>query len=188
MQIADGSGLGARPSPAGLWFPIHRLAIVGFLAIAASGLVAWAMDAAFGDAFVAGDAPGVTYTTDRCAELLEYAPGAGTCEQAAATHHAGEVVEYRVATLALALAAWLAYLAIGKGRGGSAPPAFEPTVGASAFGLAGAGLLALAANAWILGPDAGAGQYLSAAVVALPIGAWFAVRAYRSMRATGASG
>jgi hypothetical protein len=188
MDIAGRSAgaLGARrPSLAGTWLPLHRLVIVGFLAIAAGGLVAWGMDAAFGDAFVAGDTPGVTYTHDRCVDLFEYAPGAKTCEQAAVTHQAGEVVQYRIATVALALIAWLAYLAIRRtGRlRDDAPPAFEPTVGATAFGLAGVGLLGLAANQFVLGTDAGPGQYLSAAIIAIPIAGFYAVRAYRAIGA-----
>ena len=189
MDIAGGSGsptVGlARPRFTDLWLPLHRLVVVGVLAIAASGFVAWGMDAALGHAFVAGDPPGVTYTADRCADLLEYAPGASTCEQAAAEHHAGEVVQYRVATLALALIAWLAYVVMRRsGRlGDGSPAAFEPLVGATAFGVAGGGLLALSVNAFILGTDAGAGQYVSAAVVALPLAAVYAGRAYRVMRA-----
>ncbi len=183
MQFARGSDLVARPSFRALWLPIHRLVIVGFLAIAASGVVAWAMDIAFGDAFVAGDAPGVTYTADRCAELFEYAPGARTCEGAAAMHHAGEVIQYRIATLALALVAWLGYITIRRAGHRSPAPALEATMGATAFGLAGVVLLALAANAWVLGPWSGAGQYLSAALVALPIAAVLAVRAYHEIRA-----
>jgi hypothetical protein len=194
MDIAGGSGVPSvgrvAPRPADLWLPLHRLAIVGLLAIAASGFVAWGLDAAFGHGFVAGDPPGVTYTAGRCADLLEYAPGARTCEQAAAEHHAGEVVQYRVATLALALIAYLTYVAIrrrGRLRDGS-PVAFEPLVGATAFGVAGAGLLALSLNAFILGTNAGAGQYVSAAVVAVPAAAVYAARAYRTMRAAAATG
>jgi hypothetical protein len=188
METAGASGtraLGpARPRLADLWLPLHRLVVVGFLAIAASGLVAWGLDAAFGDAFVAGDAPGVTYTAARCADLAEYAPGAGACRAAAAAHHAGEVIEFRVATVVLALVAGLAYLGLRRtGRlGDQAPAAFEPTVGATAFGLAGAGLLVLGADALLLGPDAGAGQYLSAAIVAIPLALVYATRAYHAMR------
>jgi hypothetical protein len=188
MQITGGSGSsslgGVAPRIADLWLPLHRLMIVGFLSIAASGFVAWGLDAAFGEAFVAGDTPGVTYTAARCAELAEYAPSAATCEQAAATHHAGEVIEFRIATLALALVAGLAYLGVrGTGRlRDGAPRAFEPTVGATAFGIGGLGLLALAAGQLGLGADAGAGQFLSGAMVALPLAAFYAVRAFRPMR------
>jgi hypothetical protein len=189
MEIAGTSGtspLGrVGPRLADLWLPLHRLVIVGFIAIAASGLVAWGLDAVFGDPFVAGDAPGVTYTAARCADLAEYAPAAPTCRAAAATHHAGEVIEFRLATLVLAVLAALAYLAVRRtGRlRDDAPTAFEPTVGATAFGLAGAGLLALGGEALLLGPEAGAGQYLSAAVVAIPLALVYATRAYRAMRA-----
>jgi hypothetical protein len=188
MQLAGASGtspLGrVGPRLADLWLPLHRLVIVGFLAIAASGVVAWGLDAAFGDAFVAGDAPGVTYTAARCADLAEYAPGASTCRAAAATHHAGEVIEFRIATVVLALAAGFGYLGVRRTArlGDDAPAAFEPTVGATAFGLAGAALLALGADGLLLGRDAGAGQYLSAAIVAIPLALLYATRAYRAMR------
>ncbi|MGZ4129257.1 MAG: hypothetical protein ACXVPR_00330 [Actinomycetota bacterium] len=189
MEIAGGSGRSSLgrlgPRVADLWLPLHRLVIVGFLAIAASGLVAWGLDAMFGDAFVAGDAPGVTYTPARCADFAEYAPAASTCERAAATHHAGEVIEYRIATLVFALIAGVAYVGVrrtGRFRDG-AQAAFEPTVGATAFGLAGFGLLALAANQWVLGTDAGAGQFLSAAIVAIPLAVFYAARVYRAMDA-----
>jgi hypothetical protein len=92
-----------------------------------------------------------------------------------------------LATLALALIAWLAYVAVrrsGRFRD-RAPATFEPLVGATAFGVVGAALLALGANALVLGPDAGPGQYLSAAIVALPMAGFYAVRAYRAMRTTG---
>ena len=63
------------------------VAIVGMIAIGASGLIAWAMGGIFGRTFVSGDLPGVTYTPARCADLFEYAPGAHTCAEAATFHH-----------------------------------------------------------------------------------------------------
>ncbi|MGH8884352.1 MAG: hypothetical protein ACRDYX_04110 [Egibacteraceae bacterium] len=64
----------------------------------------------FGMAFVSGDAPGVTYTPQRCAEYLEYVPDAGSCGAAATVHHFGEVVEYRVALGTLGLIGLLTLL------------------------------------------------------------------------------
>ena len=55
-------------------------------------LVAEVFGRVFGAAFVAGDAPGVTYTPARCADYFEYFPRASDCTQAAALHHWGEVV------------------------------------------------------------------------------------------------
>jgi hypothetical protein len=181
-----------------LAFVLGRLAVIGLLAIGASGLVAWAMGAAFGTAFVAGDAPGVTYTPDRCADLSEYAPGARTCEAAAASHHFDETVTYRVAVGVAGLAGLGAYAASrrslrrrhrarrnGKdmatsGRRRSAlPEGFEATVGTVAFGLVGLGLVALAASLVALGPHAGAGAPLSAGLVALAVAVPFGISLWR---------
>jgi hypothetical protein len=62
------------------------LAGIGLAAIGVSGLLAAGMGAAFSQAFVAGDAPGVTYTPDRCADFFEYHTEAGECAAAVAHH------------------------------------------------------------------------------------------------------
>jgi putative lipase involved disintegration of autophagic bodies len=74
---------------------------VFLLAIGLSGLLADTFGRVFGTAFVAGDAPGVTYTAERCAQLLSFEPQARSCEEAAIAHHFGEVVSYRLAAGAL---------------------------------------------------------------------------------------
>ncbi len=65
---------------------LSRLAGVGLVAIGISGAVSLAAGAAFGKDFVSGDPPGVTYTAERCAELIGYYPE-GTCRTAATAHH-----------------------------------------------------------------------------------------------------
>jgi hypothetical protein len=85
---------------------------VGLVAIGVSGLVAELLGRLLGAGFVAGDLPGMTYTTQRCAEFLEYFPDAGGCEQAAALHHWGEVVEYRVAAGGDGAGQWLSGAAV----------------------------------------------------------------------------
>src|SRR5947207_2842912 len=88
------------------WFPtspiLSRLVLslalvgcIGFIAIGTSGLLAELFGRVFGEDFVAGDGPGVTYTAERCADFLRYFPNAVSCNAAAAAHHYGEVVEYR---------------------------------------------------------------------------------------------
>ena len=52
---------------------LARLAAVGLVAIGVSAILALAMGAAWGAPFVAGDLPGVTYTAERCQDLMEYA-------------------------------------------------------------------------------------------------------------------
>lgn len=102
------------------------LGAVGLVAIGASGALAELLGRLFGPAFVAGDLPGVTYTAQRCAEFLEYFPDAGGCEQAAAMHHWGEVVEYRVAAGVLGLLVLGAFLLWRPRRRGQGPHPGEP--------------------------------------------------------------
>src|SRR5579884_3322900 len=73
------------------------LGAVAACAIGVSGGIAWLAGRLLGKAFVAGDPAGVTYTAARCRELFEYAPRARTCEQAAISHHFGEIVSGRLA-------------------------------------------------------------------------------------------
>jgi hypothetical protein len=69
---------------------------VGLIAVGVSGAISEALGRWFGPAFVAGDLPDVRYAAARCADFQEYFPGK-SCLDAAAWHHWGEVVEYRVA-------------------------------------------------------------------------------------------
>ncbi len=199
----DGSVAGhpsaTRATLVELTLALTRLVAIGLLAIGVSGLIAWGMGAALGRAFVAGDAPGVTYTSSRCAELLEYARAARTCEAAAVSHHYGEVVTYRLAAGVLGLLVLAGYLIVrrrlggrrGRGRERGAEPVspepvalpdgFVATVGTVAFGLAGLGLLVLGASQLALGPDAGAGAWLSGGIVALAVAIPFGARLWRCL-------
>jgi len=152
------------------------LGAVALVAIGVSGAIAELLGRLFGPAAVAGDIPGSTYTAGRCAEFLEYFPDAGSCLRAAAMHHWGEVVEYRVAAGVLGLLVLGGYLlwrrsASSRGCGDSGylgvlPDGFSATVAASLYGVAALVLGLETLNAFVIGHDAGYGQYLSAAVVA----------------------
>jgi hypothetical protein len=133
-----------RPGFVGCWLAGG----LGLLAIGLSGLVAEVFGRLFGAAFVAGDAPGVTYTPARCADYFEYFPHAANCADAAAQHHWGEVVESRVAVGVLGLLALLVLWLVRRGsRLGE--PAWTPPRGtvaiplAALFGLVGLALCAL---------------------------------------------
>jgi hypothetical protein len=159
------------------------LVAIGLVAIGISGVLALGSQAALGDRFVAGDVPGTTYTPARCADLREYAPHARNCEDAAATHHAAEVIDYRLAAgiagIAL-LASWL--WARRRDLGADLPSLLVPTVGAAAFGVATAVLSAQTVNALTLDPaHAGAGQWLTGAVVAGSLAVCFSSRALRAL-------
>lgn len=166
---------------------------IGLLAIGLSGLVAWGAGTAFGKPFVSGDAPGATYTAERCAEYHEYAPGEPTCAKAATAHHFTEVVGYRVDVGflgLLALLVWLAFVRPWRGPASATtsydalPAGFAATVGAALFGAAAAltlpgGLLELV----FTGSDNGAGALLSAGIVSTLAFAGFAVSLWRSLSA-----
>lgn len=148
------------------------LAAAGMLAVGASGVIAWLFRATLGDRFVAGDLPGVSYTSARCAEFFEYAPSARTCLAAAASHHADEVVVDRIAIGVLGLLALVAYLimrrrwTVTRRETAGLPAGFAPGIGTALFGLAAAVLSLTSLSALLVGRIDGGGQYLSAALVA----------------------
>jgi hypothetical protein len=122
----------------------------------------------FGAGFVAGDLPGMTYTPKRCAEFLEYFPDAGSCAKAAALHHWGEVVEYRVAAGVLGLLVLGAFL-LWRLRArppeylGVLPDGFPATVATSLYGVAAAGLALEGLDALLVADGDGATSKLGLA-------------------------
>jgi hypothetical protein len=125
LRVAHGGPAAVlRPAFVGTWLVGALLA----LAIGLSGLLVEVFGAAFGYAFVAGDAPGVTYTAQRCAEYHEYAPNAASCAEAAAFHHFGEVAQYREMAGILGLLALLALLAARRWSGLRDPSWTPPRV------------------------------------------------------------
>ena len=159
------------------------LGAVGLFAIGASGVIAGVERASLGNRFVAGDLPGRTYDAARCRELHEYAPSSASCLDAAAMHHSDEVVFYRGAVGIAGLAPLgLWWVARPRVRSMALPPSLVPAVGATAFGLAAAVTMLQAANALAAGGTrAGAGQWLSASVVAAAVAAVFTVALLRTL-------
>ena len=174
---AVGSAVPPRTLLRELAIAVTWLAAVGLIAVGVSGLLAAMFGAALGRDFVAGDRPGVTSTSARCADLREYAPGANTCRDAATIHHYGEIVDYRIAAGLLGLGLLCAYLFARRRRWTETshlPAAFTSTVGVSVFGLAGVALLAFSANLAVLGDLSSVGQYLSGGIVSAVVAAAFA--------------
>jgi hypothetical protein len=180
--------------PAAVAAELARAAVllggVGLVAIGVSGLLAELLGRLLGAGFMAGDLPGMTYTPQRCAEFLEYFPDAGGCEQAAAMHHWGEVVEYRVAVGVLGLAVLGGYLLWRRGRRdepprylGALPDGLAATVATSLYGLAATVLALEGLNALLAGHGSGAGQWLSAAAVALAMAVGYGISLWRASAA-----
>jgi hypothetical protein len=162
------------------------LVAVGLVAIGISGALALGSQAAFGDRFVAGDPPDTTYAPARCADLREYAPHARTCAEAAATHHATEVIDYRLAAGIVGVALITVWLWVRRRDAGADLPAMlVPAIGAAAFGVAAVALGTEALKALTLdAAHAGSGQWLTGAVVAGALAAWFASQALRALAPT----
>jgi hypothetical protein len=160
---------------------------VGLIAIGASGVLALSMRAAFGTAFVAGDPPGVTYSSARCADFLEYHPDAVGCEAAASDHHADEVVWYRIAAGVMGTIVLAGRWVIGRRRpswpSAEISRAVIAAVGASVFGLAAVALGAQGLAVLVSeGVRHGPGQWISAGVVSFVVFVAFAASLWRDLR------
>jgi hypothetical protein len=142
--------------------------IIGLLAIGISGVVAYGMGRAYGRPFVSGDRPGVSYSHARCADYLEYEPGAATCERAATLHHFGETVGYRMDAGVLGLILLTGYAIFRRGERSRRAPQIELTalIAAVSFGIAALGLLGQSALWLSKGSTLGVGDPLSAGIVA----------------------
>jgi hypothetical protein len=162
--------------------------IVGTLTLGFSGALSETFGRIFGAGFVAGDRSGVTYTAARCDDYFEYFPNAGSCGQAAALHHWGEVVEGRVAAGVLGVLALLTLLAARRFvlRGPAwAPPVpyvaivlLAALVGAAVI-LGGMSVLSIAVGQSSgMGVDLGDG--IAAGVVALVVIGWSLRRVRRT--------
>jgi hypothetical protein len=172
-----------RPVAIELIFAATRLVAVGLVAVGISGIIAWSLGAAAGKAFVAGDPPGVTYTTARCRDFLEYVPHARSCAAAATTHHFDEVVWYRLAAGVLGGAVLLALAWARRRRQPHElqPETFVPTVAAAMFGIAGIWLIGQGVDNVILKTDGGGGGYLSGGVVAVVVAGWFTIPIFKAL-------
>lgn len=165
------------------------LAGIGLLAIGASGVLAFVFGVTAGTQFVAGDGFGVTYTAERCADFLEYFPTASSCNEAAAFHHADEIVSTRWAAGVLGLLVLGAYIFYTRRHPRSSklvPRGTTSVVAAVVFGVVGLALALLAAGTWIGEAThneaiAGVGAPLSDALMSLTVALAASILALRQV-------
>lgn len=160
------------------------IAAVGLIAIGVSGALAGLFGKTIGWTFVAGDAPGVTYTAERCAEYLRLSPNASDCTQAALIDHYWEVVDSRIAAGVLGVLVLSGFL-IARRRWKShtdrLPHGFSPTIGTALFGLAALGLMGVSTMNIVFSNTSGTGALLSGGIVALAVFAIYGIRLAREL-------
>jgi hypothetical protein len=163
------------------------LAAIGAVAIGLSGVAAGILRAIGGPQFIAGSPSAGSLGVADCARWLAANPSARTCQEAATLDWADETVAYRVIVGLLGAAAFAAFMLMRRrwrhhGRWAQLPPVVVDTAATLLFGLSGLWLLGLGVDAVVSASGHGAGQWLSAAPVALVVGGAFAVRLLRDLR------
>ena len=164
-----------------------RLGAIGLVAVGASGLIAWVMNAAFGRSFVGGAPGAIRYPAADCRRWLSLWPHAHTCAQAVMLENSSDAVSLRLAAGVLGLAALAAYHLARRRSRDLLPDGFTPTVAMTLFGAAGLILAGVSVDDTVLGmrsglgTAAGAGFYLSGAIVALFMALRYARDLHRSI-------
>lgn len=164
------------------------LGSLGAIAVGISGVLAAAMRQVAGSEFVVDRPRASTLRASDCSRWLAARPLTHNCAVAAQADWVDETIWYRVGIGVLGVVALLAFLAIRRripraGRWGLLPSPVINAVGAAAFGGAGLWLSGLGADAIVTSSGHGAGQWLSAAPIALALGMAFAVRLISDLRA-----
>jgi hypothetical protein len=192
-QVARARGLSIQPWVA-TGRAAHLLAAVGLVAIGLSGLVAELFFQVWGPFFVAGDAPGVTYTPARCDQYFALAPSGDSCLEAAAIHHSAEVIEPRVGAGLLGLLILGTWLWSQRRRRRQhvvdpTSPLIAAAAGTAMFGVAACALLLDGFAMLALGSRYGAGAGLSAGLVSAVVCLGWAVLLWHELpaRQSGAS-
>jgi hypothetical protein len=187
-QIATGDReRGRKDLGRGLVASAWLLGAVGAIAVGISGLIALAMRlAGVSNQFVAGRRSTANLSPTDCARWLTGAPHAHSCAQAALDDWAWETVGYRIAFGVLGLLALglfvVARRRLSLGRGWTSLPAtVVDTIATTLFGISGVWLAGLGIDALIVSSGHGAGQWLSAAPVALAAGLGFGRRLLRDI-------
>ena len=158
-----------------------KLAASGLLAIGASGLVAAVMNAALGPGFVGGAPTTIGVTAAGCRHYLAIWHTARSCGQAAMLETSSDAVSLRVAAGAAGVIMLVTWLIVARRAPRVLPDGFLPTVAATLFGTAAAGLACVTVFAPARHGLGGPGIYLSGAIVSAAAALGFAARLRHSL-------
>jgi HAAS domain-containing protein len=164
-----------------------KLAWTGMFAVAASGVVALAMNALLGRSFVGAAPAGTRFAAAQCQHWMLNWPGAHTCAQAAMLESSSDAVSLRVlgggvAGLVL-LAGYLVARQVYRRRAVPVlPRGFFPLAAIAVFGFGAATLGVATVAGDPFGVQSGPGFCLSGSLAALAVAAGYAIRARRLAR------
>jgi hypothetical protein len=159
------------------------LGAIGAIAVGISGVIAGFLYWIGGASAIAPVPHASDLKASNCARWIGLTPGSG-CRAAAISDWADETVVYRIALGVLGGVALVLY-ALATRRRGTKPglaPIVTDSIATTLFVLAAVGTLALGINALVTSPGSGAGQWVSAAPVALVASAVFGSRVARRLR------
>ena len=163
------------------------LGAIAAVAVGLSGLLALAVRAVSSAHFLVNSPTPSDLTPGNCARWLGTTaanPVGPGCQRAAVRDWVAEVIGYRIAVGVLGLTLLGVVLLLRRRRGDLAllPAQVRDTIAAGAFAVAGVWLLATGIDALVVSHANGAGQWLSAAPVALGAAAVFSTRLLRHLR------
>jgi hypothetical protein len=162
-----------------------QLAVVGLIAIGASGLIAWFLTVPFGTAAVFADTPGTHYDAATCAHFLAVQSASSTCSQAALAEGRADALVQRYAAGVLGLLLLVGLLWWRRRRtSGTTPDLSMGTalVAVVLFGGVGVCLTGYGVDRAVI--NTGAGQWLAAGIVALIVACGYLVVLWRGVAAT----
>ena len=159
---------------------------IGAIAVGLSGATALLIRALSSARFLVRTPTPAVLTPSNCARWLgthEAVTSGPGCRNAAVSDWVGEVISYRLAAGVFGVLVVLLVVLIRRRRGLLLlPPQVSDTIAAAAFSVAGVWLLAAGIGAIVVAHGDGAGQWISAAPVALVAGAVFALRLVRDLQ------
>lgn len=179
----------ARRQSVPLWTLLRQIATsaihlgsLAAVAVGVSGVLLWIFATIGGSTFVVNISHHTYLSPSDCARWLSGAPAHQTCYQAALGDWRFDEVAFRLAAGVLGLIGLGVYLWVRRWRGfGDLPGNVVDTIAATGFVAGGLFLAGLGAD-WLIQGKNGAGQWLSAAPVALALGIYFGMRLQSALR------